>query len=100
MYSVNIDGTENVVNIALESGVRRLLHVSSIAALGRTTKATTVTEEKKWEENKKQYALRYYQAPGRNACVAWLCRRTGRCDHQPQHDTGLWQLAPKQLRHF
>jgi nucleoside-diphosphate-sugar epimerase len=64
MYRVNIDGTENVVNIALESGVRRLLHVSSVAALGRTTNASTVTEEKKWEDNKNNthYAITKHHA--------------------------------------
>ncbi len=51
MYSVNVDGTTNVVNMALEAGVKRLLHVSSVAALGRTSEATTVTEQKGWEEN-------------------------------------------------
>ena len=64
MYAVNIDGTANVVNIALETGVRRLLHVSSIAALGRTAKASTVTEEKTWEENKNNthYAITKHHA--------------------------------------
>jgi dihydroflavonol-4-reductase len=51
MYAVNVDGTANVVNTALENGVRRLVHVSSVAALGRTTKSATVTEDKQWEEN-------------------------------------------------
>src|SRR5690348_1582394 len=37
MYKVNIEGTENVVNAALESNISRLVHVSSVAALGRTT---------------------------------------------------------------
>lgn len=64
MYAVNIDGTANVVNMALETGVRRLLHVSSVAALGRTTKPTTVTEEKAWEENKNNthYAITKHHA--------------------------------------
>jgi dihydroflavonol-4-reductase len=64
MYKVNIDGTENVVNIALEQGVRRLLHVSSVAALGRTANAITVTEEKKWEENamNTHYAITKHEA--------------------------------------
>jgi len=64
MYKVNVDGTENVVNIALESGVRRLLHVSSVAALGRTTKASMVTEDKKWEDNKNNthYAITKHHA--------------------------------------
>ncbi|RYF84858.1 MAG: NAD-dependent epimerase/dehydratase family protein [Chitinophagaceae bacterium] len=64
MYAVNIDGTANVVNMALETGVRRLLHVSSVAALGRTTKAAMVTEEKGWEENKNNthYAITKHHA--------------------------------------
>src|SRR5215203_2816282 len=64
MYKVNIDGTENVVNLALETGVRRLLHVSSVAALGRTTKASMVSEEKTWEENKNNthYAITKHHA--------------------------------------
>ncbi len=36
MQQVNVAGTANVVNMALEQGVRRLVHVSSVAALGRT----------------------------------------------------------------
>lgn len=64
MYAVNVEGTANVVNAALENGVGRLLHVSSIAALGRTTKPETVTEEKKWEENKNNthYAISKHHA--------------------------------------
>lgn len=52
MYAVNVDGTANVVNAAIENKVRRFLHVSSVAALGRTTEARLVSEEKKWEANK------------------------------------------------
>lgn len=64
MYKVNIEGTANVVNMALETGVRRLLHVSSVAALGRLTEASTVSEEKKWEANKNNthYAITKYNA--------------------------------------
>jgi len=59
MYHVNVEGTTNVVNAAIENRVKRFLHVSSVAALGRTTQTETVTEEKKWEENKSNthYAL-------------------------------------------
>jgi dihydroflavonol-4-reductase len=52
MYKVNIEGTENVVNAALESNIERLIHVSSVAALGRSPKAGTTDENKKWEKNK------------------------------------------------
>jgi nucleoside-diphosphate-sugar epimerase len=64
MYKVNIEGTANVVNVALETGIRRLLQVSSVAALGRTLNAATVSEEKKWENNKNNthYAITKHDA--------------------------------------
>lgn len=52
MYQVNVEGTANVVNMALENNVKRLVHISSVAALGRTTGGGHVDEEKKWEESK------------------------------------------------
>jgi nucleoside-diphosphate-sugar epimerase len=52
MYSVNVDGTANVVNLALQHGVKRLIHLSSISALGRTADGEKVNEEKKWVEGK------------------------------------------------
>jgi len=52
MFRVNVDGTANVVNMALENNVKRLIHISSVAALGRTAHGGHVNEEKKWEESK------------------------------------------------
>lgn len=52
MYQVNVVGTANVVNMMLEKNVRRLVHISSVAALGRTADGGHVNEEKKWEESK------------------------------------------------
>lgn len=52
MYHTNVEGTANVVNIALEKNVRRFAYISSVAALGRTAKGTFVNEERKWEESK------------------------------------------------
>jgi nucleoside-diphosphate-sugar epimerase len=59
LFTTNVEGTANVVNIALELGIRRLVHVSSVAALGRTKKEEKVNEEKKWDNNKGQtnYAI-------------------------------------------
>ncbi len=64
MYRVNVEGTANVVNMALEQGVRRLLHVSSVAALGRTAQAALVSEEKKWaaSNNNTHYAISKHEA--------------------------------------
>ncbi|HTF29692.1 MAG TPA: NAD-dependent epimerase/dehydratase family protein [Flavitalea sp.] len=64
MYKSNIEGTANVVNVALESGIKKMIHVSSVAALGRTKNGDTVDEEKKWEESSMNtnYALSKYHA--------------------------------------
>ncbi len=48
---VNVDGTANVVNAALHAEVDRLVHTSSIAALGRPrTPETPIDEETPWED--------------------------------------------------
>jgi len=54
LFKINIEGTANVVNMAIAQNIRRFVHVSSVAALGRTKKEEKVTEEKKWESNKGQ----------------------------------------------
>ena len=52
MYNTNVDGTANLVNLALEHEVKKLVHISSISALGRTFTGEKVTEEKKWTISK------------------------------------------------
>ena len=62
MYQVNIEGTANVVNIALENNVKRFIHVSSVASLGKRTNGSIVNEDSKWQENKlnTNYAVSKY----------------------------------------
>jgi nucleoside-diphosphate-sugar epimerase len=64
LYHINIEGTANMVNIALERNIRRFVHISSVAALGRTANGDVVTEDKKWQESKlnTQYAISKYYA--------------------------------------
>lgn len=45
LMAVNVQGTANVVDAALSSGVRRLVHTSSIAALGRSDGITECLNE-------------------------------------------------------
>jgi dihydroflavonol-4-reductase len=52
MYQVNVEGTSNVVNVALEKNVNRLVYISSVAALGRTAHGGHVNEDRKWEESR------------------------------------------------
>lgn len=64
MYQVNVEGTANVVNMAIETEISRFVHISSVAALGRTSDGQTVNEDKKWEENPNNthYARSKYKA--------------------------------------
>ena len=64
MFRINIQGTANVINLAIEKNIRHFIHVSSVAALGRKANATIITEDKKWEDNKinTNYAISKYQA--------------------------------------
>ena len=51
LYKINVEGTANVVNAALVTGVQKLVHVSSVAALGRKRNNATVNEQVKWDED-------------------------------------------------
>lgn len=52
LIQANVDSTANLVNQALESGIRKMVYVSSIAALGRGNVSNKITEEQQWEESK------------------------------------------------
>lgn len=61
----NRNATANVVDEALIAGVARMIHISSIAALGRPTKENKlISEETHWEESSTNtaYAIGKYQA--------------------------------------
>ncbi|MGB0839920.1 MAG: NAD-dependent epimerase/dehydratase family protein [Chitinophagales bacterium] len=51
MKTVNVEGTANVVNAALEQGIQKMVYVSSIAAIGRSEKSNQVSEKTKWEDS-------------------------------------------------
>ena len=48
LYAVNVDGTANVVNACLSEGVQKLIHVSSVAALGRIRPGQLIDESLQW----------------------------------------------------
>ena len=55
LFHVNIDGTSNLVNLCMEHNCR-LLHVSSVAALGIAKKDNQITEKNFWEYDSKAHA--------------------------------------------
>ena len=50
MYKINIEGTANMVNAALENKIEKFVQVSSVAAIGHGIKGKPITEENKWSE--------------------------------------------------
>ncbi|MGG9961912.1 NAD-dependent epimerase/dehydratase family protein [Ferruginibacter sp. SUN106] len=50
MFKINIEGTANVVNAALEAGVKKMVYVSSVAALGRIREGEIINETMNWTE--------------------------------------------------
>lgn len=56
MIGSNVQGTANLVNAALENGVKRICHVSSVAALGSPVNGQPVNEENHWTPAKKATA--------------------------------------------
>lgn len=51
LYRVNAEGTANIVNIALALGVEKLIHVSSISALGRLKDKNWYDEKFIWQNS-------------------------------------------------
>ena len=62
LIKINIEGTSNIVNLCVHHGAR-LLHVSSIAALGDAKKGEQITEKDFWEYNPHvhSYAISKYE---------------------------------------
>lgn len=50
LLRVNRTGTQHLIDAALHLGVRRMIYVSSVAALGRNTRGQMISEESKWED--------------------------------------------------
>jgi nucleoside-diphosphate-sugar epimerase len=51
IMDININGTRNVVDICLDKNISRLVHVSSVAALGRDASQQLIDETNKWSDN-------------------------------------------------
>jgi dihydroflavonol-4-reductase len=62
LYKINIEGTANIVNVALQVGVKKLVHVSSVAALGRIREDKPIDETMNWtpETNNSIYGQSKY----------------------------------------
>lgn len=64
MIENNVTGTANLVNACLNNNIQKLIHVSSIAALGRAKIGEMTTEKTPWKDNNKDspYSFSKYQS--------------------------------------
>jgi dihydroflavonol-4-reductase len=64
MMRTNITGTANLVNVALNKNIRKLCHVSSIAAIGRSENNNIIDENTLWKSSRRNsnYAVSKYGA--------------------------------------
>lgn len=63
LYEANVVGTTNVVNLCIQYGIKKICHVSSIAALGDALEHEIITEDVDWDEQTiANYAITKYRA--------------------------------------
>lgn len=107
LLKVNGEGTANVVNMALEAGVRRVIHLSSVAALDRVDGGPVVTLADRWPEKRpntsygesKFAAEREVwrgQAEGLEVAVLYPSLLLGRGNFDGHNTPSLWRLAAKE----
>lgn len=69
LNEVNIEGTANIVNACIHYQIAKLIHLSSIAAIGKDYKAPFLTESTPWEDNK--YVSHYAHSKFHGELEAW-----------------------------
>lgn len=62
LYAVNAEGTRHVVDACLICGVKRLVHISSVAAIGTGSGKETLDEDTPWDGGKSAYARSKFEA--------------------------------------
>lgn len=104
---VNGEGTANLVNMALEAGVPRLIHLSSVAVLNRVDGGPVTTLKDRWplERPNSSYAESKFaaerevwrgQAEGLSVAVLYPSTILGIGDWQGQNTPAFWRMAAQE----
>lgn len=64
MNRVNVEGTKNLLALSEKYKIKKFVHISSVAALGRSSNNSLITEEAKWVQSSLNtaYAISKYQS--------------------------------------
>ncbi len=99
MMLVNVEGTANVVNAALDAGVEKLLHVSSVAAFGRPKPEKIIDEQIEIKDSKDNF--HYYRSKFYGEREVWRAHAEGLNVVIINPSTilggGFWQLPPNHI---
>lgn len=62
MMKINVEGTANIVNICNDNNIEKLIHISSIASIGRSESGKMMSEKTEWEDGdtNSDYAISKY----------------------------------------
>jgi dihydroflavonol-4-reductase len=62
MMKVNVEGTANLVNMSIQSGIRKFCHCSSVAAIGKPERGNLIDESLVWKTSSANtwYAISKY----------------------------------------
>ena len=104
MQFINGEGTANLVNMALEAGTRRLIHLSSVAVLNRRSGGPVVTPADRWPEEKpnSSYAESKFaaerevwrgQAEGLSVAALYPSTILGAGNFKGHNTPALWRMA-------
>lgn len=75
MMEVNIGGTANMVNLSLTNNVKKFVHISSVAALGRKPGADLIDESNKWDPS--DYNSNYAESKYKGELEVWRAQEEG-----------------------
>ena len=64
MLRVNVEGTANLVNLCLRNNIRKLVHASSVAAVGNSKDGQLISETDPWQFSRSEnnYAISKYES--------------------------------------
>lgn len=74
LYKINVDGTRNVLQAALEAGVRRVVYTSSVASLGIPAFGTTRDENDLFNLKPEQFHYGYSKVLAEQAVQEYIQR--------------------------
>jgi dihydroflavonol-4-reductase len=94
MYAVNVQGTKNLLHVALECGVERVVHTSTIGTIGRPTAGGLPTEDTTfnlWDVASDYVKSKYL---GEHIALSMVTRGLDVVVVHPVAPVGTWDIKP------